>query len=76
MALVLMPDSTSWRSTYGALVLAKIAAFALLLALAAWNRWRAVPGSPALRRSIAVEYVVMIAVIAVTATMTTFYSPQ
>ena len=76
MALVLMPHSASWRSTYGTLVWAKIAAFCGLLLLAAWNRWRAIPGSPALRRSIAVEYGVMVAVLALTATMTTFYSPE
>jgi putative copper export protein len=76
MALVLMPGSASWRTTYGSLVLAKIGAFGVLLALAAWNRWQALPGSPALRRSIAVEYVLMVAVLAATATMTTFYSPE
>lgn len=75
MALLLMPAATSWRSTYGVLVLAKIAAFGVLLALAAWNRWLALPGSLAVRCSITIEYGLMVVVIATTATLTTFYSP-
>jgi putative copper export protein len=76
MALILMPDSASWRTIYGSLVLVKIAAFVVLMILAAWNRWRAVPGSQGLRRSIAIEFGLMAVVFAATATMTTLYSPQ
>ena len=52
--------------------------------LAAWNRWRAVPAilaedlpaaSTALRRTIAIEYLLIVAVFATTAVLTTFYSP-
>jgi putative copper export protein len=84
MALVLMPDRATWMSIYGSLVLAKIAAFLVLMLLAAWNRWRAVPalaaaqsqiGGVGLRRVIAVEYLLIVAVLATTATLTTFYSP-
>jgi putative copper export protein len=74
--LILMPDSASWRTIYGSLVLVKIAAFVVLMILAAWNRWRAVPGSQDLRRSIAIEFGLMAVVFAATATMTTLYSPQ
>jgi putative copper export protein len=54
------------------------------MALAAWNRWRAVPALAAaqtpnagnrLRRVIAVEYLLILVVLATTATLTTFYSP-
>jgi putative copper resistance protein D len=84
MALILMPDRASWRSVYGSLVLAKIAAFTALMVLAAWNRWRAVPAIAAgdsaaagahLRRVIAIEYLLIVAVLATTAVLTTFYSP-
>jgi len=72
-----------WRAAYGLLLLTKLGAFGLLL-LAAWNRWRAVPAMAAgdawaapmaLRRSIAMEYLLMVAVMATTAGLTTFYSP-
>jgi putative copper export protein len=84
MALILMPERASWLSVYGSLVLAKIAAFMLLMLLAMWNRWRAVPAIAAsdsalagehLRRVIVLEYLLLIAVLATTAVLTTFYSP-
>ena len=84
MALVLMPDRTSWSTTYGSLVLMKLLSFVGLMLLAAWNRWRAVPAiershtaaaGQALTASIAIEYGLIVAVLAVTATLTTFYSP-
>ena len=94
MALVLIPALEGWRAVYGLLLLGKAAAFAVLLLLAAWNRWRTVPtlalasgapptGSPAsapepartLRRTIAIEYLLMLAVFATTAVLTSFYGP-
>lgn len=84
MALILMPDRASWLTVYGSLILAKIAAFAVLMLLAAWNRWRAVPalatdGSAAagsvLRRVIGLEYALIVGVLATTAVLTAFYSP-
>jgi len=75
MALILMPDITSWTSNYGLLVLAKLGAFALLMLLAAWNRWRALPASRSLQRVIAIEYILIIAVLATTAVLTSFNSP-
>jgi putative copper export protein len=85
MALILMPDRASWTGVYGSLILVKIAAFALLMLLAAWNRWHAVPTltkersattANALRRVIGIEYLLLVAVLATTAVLTTFYSPQ
>jgi putative copper export protein len=87
MALVLIPAPAGWRAVYGLLLLGKLGAFGLLLLLAGWNRWRVVPawaaGEPAaiaaapkaLRRVIAIEYLLMLALFAATAVLTTFYSP-
>jgi len=84
MALVLMPDRAAWSSTYGSLVLTKLVAFGGLMLLAAWNRWRALPkiersstaaAGRAIRVSIGIEYGLIVAVLSVTATLTTFYSP-
>ena len=84
MAIMLIPAPRGWRAAYGILVLTKLGAFGLLLLLAAWNRWWAVPAMAAgdgpapalaLRRSIAIEYLLLGAVLAVTAVLTSFYSP-
>ena len=90
MAWMLVPVPAGWRTVYGQLLVGKLGAFALLLLLAAWNRWRTVPAlaaealaapsealnpATALRRTIAVEYLLMIAVLSTTAVLTSFYSP-
>jgi putative copper export protein len=83
MALILIPAPAGWHTTYGRLLLGKLAAFGVLLLLAAWNRWRGVPSmastptkaTTALCRTIAVEYLLMIAVLSTTAVLTSFYSP-
>jgi putative copper resistance protein D len=84
MAIILVPAPSGWRAAYGLLLLTKLGAFGLLLLLAAWNRWHAVPAMAAgdapsapvgLRRSIAIEYLLTIAVLATTAVLTSFYSP-
>jgi putative copper export protein len=84
MAIILVPAPSGWRTAYGLLLLTKLGAFGALLLLAAWNRWRAVPAMAAgdapaapmaLRRSIAIEYLLTLAVLAITAVLTTFYSP-
>jgi len=90
MALILIPTPAGWRAAYGLLLLGKMGAFMLLLLLAAWNRWRAVPAmaaeessaqstalmaSTALRRTILIEYGLMVAVLSMTALLTSFYSP-
>ena len=56
----------------------------MLMGFAALNKWRWVPGlaanlvasRAALRRSIAAEYLLIVIVLAVTAVLTTFYSPE
>jgi len=75
-----LPD---FRAPYGALILAKVAGFVLLMCLAAWNKLRLVPavgsGNPRaihqLRRSILAEFLLLISVLAFTSTMTSYYSP-
>jgi putative copper resistance protein D len=87
MAMVLIVDRSGWRATYGLLLLGKLGAFGVLLLLAAWNRWQLVPAMAAgsvpgiaaargLRRMIALEYLIMVAIFAGTAVLTTFYSPE
>jgi putative copper export protein len=82
MALLLLPDVAALRQPYGLALLTKASLFALLMALAAMNRLQLVPalaGTRApepLRRSIALEYVLICIVLAVTALMTGRYSPE
>jgi putative copper resistance protein D len=90
MACVLLPDFAALRRPYGLLLLAKFTLFLLLMGLAASNRWRWTPalaapatgGSvgagarAALQRSILAEYVLISAVLAATAVLTTYYSPD
>jgi putative copper export protein len=90
MALILIPAPAGWHAAYGRLLVGKLAAFGALLLLAAWNRWRGVPAmaaaeravpsmastsTKALCRTIAVETLLMIAVLSTTAVLTSFYSP-
>jgi putative copper resistance protein D len=87
MALILIPALPGWRAIYGLLLLGKLGAFGLLMLLAAWNRWRAAPAmaaedllaasaaTKALRRTIAIEYLLIVAVFATTAVLTSFYGP-
>jgi putative copper export protein len=72
------------RQPYGALLLVKLAAFSVLMVLAAANRWRWTPllaaaqpsAGAALTRSIVAEFALLCGVLAVTAALTTFYSPE
>jgi copper resistance protein D len=83
LALVLLPDAAALRRPYGWLLLAKVALFALLMGLAALNRLRLAPAlaraqataAVQLRRSIALEYALIAAALAVTAVMTGKFSP-
>jgi putative copper export protein len=82
LASVLLASVAGLATPYGRLILLKLALFLLLLGLAAANRYRWTPhlraiGSRAwLQRSIAVELVLMVGVLFVTAAMTTLYSPH
>jgi putative copper export protein len=83
LALLLLPDAAALLEPYGRLLLLKVALFVLLMGLAALNRLRLVPGIlrgqaralRTLRVSMAAEYLLICAAIAVAAVMTGFYSP-
>jgi putative copper export protein len=80
MMLALVPGLSVFAQPYGWLLLVKMTGFALLLGLASANRWRlgravARGATRAFRCSLAAEYVLIVAVLAATATMTSLYSP-
>jgi copper resistance protein D len=84
LAVVLLGSFTALRSPYGQLLILKIVGFALLMGLASLNKWRLGPAVAAgdsrgirnFRRSLQLEYVIIAAVLTVTAAMTTFFSPE
>ncbi|HEX7075309.1 MAG TPA: CopD family protein [Hyphomicrobiaceae bacterium] len=83
IAVVLVPGLASLGTPYGTLLLSKIGGFALLMGLAALNKWRlgpAIEGGDsgalrALQRSVLAEWVLIAAVLAATATMTALFAP-
>jgi putative copper export protein len=82
MMVGLLPNLAALRTVYGALLATKFSGFAILLVLAARNRWHIVPAlqrePPAatrnFRRMLYAEYLLLIAVLSVTAVMTSLYS--
>jgi putative copper resistance protein D len=84
MAALLLPNSAALLQPYGEILIAKVVLFAVLLGLAALNKWRFGPAiergdlqaARGFRRSTISEYVLIAAVLAVTAVMTTFFSPE
>ena len=71
------------NTPYAWVLLAKIGAFAILMSLAALNRWRfgpALAARPAaavpFHRAVLAEYVLIVAVLGATAVLTTFLSPE
>lgn len=83
LAVALVPDVASLGTPYGRLLLSKVAGFALLMGLAAVNKWRLGPrlahGDRAalrtLRGSVLIEWILIVGVVTVTATMTGLFSP-
>jgi putative copper resistance protein D len=84
LGALVLGSTAALATTYGQLVIAKIAGFALLMLLASLNKWRLGPalahGGPragaAFRRSVLVEYILIAAIFVLTATLTSFYSPE
>ncbi len=83
MTWVLVDSWAAFTETYGQLLLAKVVGFALLMGLATLNKWRFGPDMisrpsavVSLRRVIAVEYVLIVLVLTITALMTTLFSPE
>ncbi|HEV7441559.1 MAG TPA: CopD family protein, partial [Steroidobacteraceae bacterium] len=81
LTLLLVPSWAVFRQPYGQLLLAKVALFAVLMALATLNKWTFGPAcakgrTRAFKQALAIEYVLICIVLAITATLTTFYSPE
>jgi putative copper resistance protein D len=84
MAVLLLPNLSALSEPYGELLIAKVVGFAALMGLAAANKWRlgpalvqgAVQSGRWFRRSVAAEYVLIAAVLTITAVMTSFFSPE
>jgi putative copper export protein len=84
IAMLLLPDLSSVSTPYGRSLLWKVAGFAALLGLAALNRWRLGPGLAtgdsraqlAFRLSVLLEWIVIFAVVTVSAVMTALFSPE
>jgi putative copper resistance protein D len=88
MTALLVPSLRVFSQPYGLLLLSKMAGFAVLIILAALNKWRlgpAIARSPdgslqrsgaSFQRSVLAEYVLIFSVLATTAVMTTFFSPD
>ena len=84
LALLLVPGFSVFARTYGQLLLAKMVGFSVLLGFGALNKLRLTPALRAndaaaaarLRRSLAGEYLIVCAVLAITAVMTGLYSPE
>jgi putative copper resistance protein D len=83
MAVLLLPNISALGEPYGKLLIAKVVGFAVLMGLAAANKWRLGPAlvhgpvqGGRFRRSVAAEYVLIAAVLTITAVMTSFFSPE
>ncbi|HEY6823180.1 MAG TPA: CopD family protein [Steroidobacteraceae bacterium] len=84
LAAALLPNLAALRRPYGELLLAKLSGFAVLMLLAAMNRWRFGPAlerrdraaGRRFRQVIGAEFVLLASVLCVTALMTTFFSPE
>ena len=92
MGFLLIDSWSTFRRAYGLILIAKASVFALLLALAALNRWRFTPAlvsgitptptpTPttargALQRLIVTEYLLIAGILAMTAVLTSLYSPE
>jgi putative copper export protein len=81
LTVLLVPSWAVFKQPYGQLLLAKVALFAVLMVLATLNRWTFGPAcakgrTRAFKQAVAIEYALICIVLAITATMTTFYSPE
>lgn len=84
MSVLFIRSFAELATPYGAMVLAKSLGFAVLMALAAQNKWRLGPrlnagdesAVPVLQRTIKAEWVLIAVVLAATAVMTSLYAPE
>jgi copper resistance protein D len=84
LAGVLLGGVAGLALPYGQMLLVKLGGFAVLMVLAALNKWRFGPAVgrgdvraiASFRNSLRAEYLLIAAVLSVTAVMTTFFSPE
>lgn len=82
LAWLLLPSWSTLLEPYGLLLLTKIVGFAVLLGLAALNKWRLTPAlsqrasAKKFRRVVIAEYALMCVVLSATALMTGLFSPE
>jgi putative copper resistance protein D len=81
LSALLLPGLAAFRLPYGQLLLVKLAGFAVLMAMAALNKWRFGPActegnTAAFERTVVIEYLLICVVLTATAIMTTFFSPE
>jgi putative copper resistance protein D len=84
MAWLLLGSVSALATAYGVLLLGKLLLFAVLMVLAALNRWRHGPAlasqrngaANAFRFTVLVEYFLLLGVLLATATLTTLFSPE
>lgn len=84
MASLLLGSMRALATTYGVLLLGKLLLFAVLMVLAALNRWRYGPALASQRngaadafcRTLQLEYFLLAGILLVTATLTTLFSPE
>jgi len=84
MSGVLLPGLDGLATPYGLSLLMKIGGFSLLMALAGLNKWRLAPavaqgersGVLAFRISVLTEWILILAVVTITAVMTALFSPD
>jgi len=83
LSVVLLQSLSNLSTPYGILLLTKVAGFSILMMLAAANKWRFGPrivggdlvAVRSFRRTVLAEWVLIVGVVTVTATMTALYSP-
>jgi copper resistance protein D len=81
LSALLLPSLATFKQPYGQLLLAKLAGFAVLLAMASLNKYRFGPAcaegnTAAFARTVVIEYALICTVLTATAVMTTFFSPE
>ena len=83
LTMFLMSSLANLTSPYGLLILGKVALFAVLMALATLNKWRFGPAmargdataATSFQRSVLAELALIVIILAMTATLTSLYSP-
>jgi putative copper export protein len=84
MSVLFVRSFAELTTPYGAMIVGKAIAFAALMVLAARNKWRYGPrllagdaaAAEGLKRAIVVEWLLIAAVLAATAAMTSLYAPE